>query len=104
MEKRLAPEMMIRATLNYVALAGLLGDFLDAAATVAPEELGLGGMTGGRAGTDTEFVGNLVAPSLSLVDDAWKALQNLDDPEKLARILPGSRLPYVLPAVNALGE
>jgi hypothetical protein len=102
-EERLKWELIARQTLNYVALSGLIGDFLDAGAALAPEELGLN-MTGGRAGTDTEFVGNMVAPALSLVDDSWKAIQNLDDPEKLARILPGSRLPFVLPAVNALGD
>jgi hypothetical protein len=41
---------------------------------------------------------------MSLVDDVWKGFQNLDDPEKLARILPGSRIPYLLPAINALGD
>jgi len=49
-------------------------------------------------------VGNVVAPSLSLVDDVWKGLQNLDDAEKIAKIMPGSRLPFLLPAVNALGD
>jgi hypothetical protein len=102
-EEKLQWELIARQTLNYVAMSGLIGDFLDAGAALAPEELGLN-MTGGRAGTDTEFVGNMVAPALSLVDDSWKAIQNLDDPEKLARILPGSRLPFVLPAVNALGD
>lgn len=103
LEEKLKWELIARQTLNYVAMSGLIGDFLDAGAALAPEDLGLS-MTGGRAGTNTEFVGNMVAPSLSLVDDAWKAVQNLDDPEKLARILPGSRLPFVLPAVNALGD
>lgn len=102
-EERLRPELVARQVLNYVALSGLAGDFLDAAAAIAPEDMGLK-MTGGRAGTDTEFVGNMVAPSLSLVDDVWKALQNLDDPEKLAKVLPGSRLPFIVPAINELGD
>ena len=102
-EKRLAPEMVARQTLNYVAMAGLTGDVFDIAAAVLPESWGVN-MTGGRAGTDTKFVGNVVAPSLSLADDVWKGLQNLDDPEKLAKLLPGSRLPFLLPAINALGD
>jgi hypothetical protein len=102
-ERRLTPELIARQTLNYVALSGLAGDFLDIGAALAPDEYGVK-MTGGRAGTDTDFVGNLVAPSMSLVDDVWKGFQNLDDPEKLARILPGSRIPYLLPAINALGD
>ena len=103
LERRLQPELIVRQTLNYVALAGLAGDFLDAAVALAPDELGLQ-MTGGRAGTDTNFVGNLIAPATSLVDDAWKALQNLDDPAQLLRVLPGSRLPFILPGINALQE
>jgi hypothetical protein len=103
LERRLAPEMIARQTMNYIAMSGLVGDFLDIGASVAPEAWGLG-MTGGRAGTDTKFVGNVVAPSLSLVDDVWKGLQNLDDAEKIAKIMPGSRLPFLLPAVNALGD
>jgi hypothetical protein len=102
-EKRLTPEMITRQTLNYIAMSGLVGDFLDIGAAVAPEAWGMD-MTGGRAGTDTKFVGNVVAPSMSLIDDVWKGLQNLDDPEKLAKIMPGSRLPFLLPAVNALGD
>ncbi len=103
LERRLQPEMIVRQTLNYVALAGLAGDFLDAAVALGPDELGLQ-MTGGRAGTDTDFVGSVIAPATSLVDDAWKALQNLDDPAQLLRVLPGSRLPFILPGINALQE
>ena len=103
-EERMNLAAIARQTLNYVALSGLAGDFFDAAAALAPEDLGLKAATGGRSGQDTEFVGNLVAPALSLVDDGWKALQNLDDPEKIARMLPGSRIPYLLPAINALGD
>ena len=104
LESRLAPEVIARQTLNYMAMSGLAGDFLDAAATLAPDSLGLKAITGNRSGSDTEFIGNVIAPSLSLVDDGWKALQNLDDPQRLAKLLPGSRLPFVLPAINALGD
>jgi hypothetical protein len=103
LEQRLQPEFILRATLNYVALAGFAGDFLDAAVALAPDELGLN-ITGGRAGADTNFVGNLIAPSTSLVNDAWGALQNLDNPHQLLQVLPGSRLPYVIPLLNTLRE
>ena len=103
LEQRLQPEFILRATLNYVALAGFAGDFLDAAVALAPDELGLN-ITGGRAGADTNFVGNLIAPSTALVNDAWVALQNLDNPHQLLQVLPGSRLPYVIPLLNTLRE
>jgi hypothetical protein len=102
-EERLKPELIARQTLNYIALSGLAGDFLDAAAALAPDDLGIR-MTGGRAGSDSQFVGNLIAPAVGLVDDVWSALQNLDDPQKALKVLPGSRLPYVIPAINALDE
>lgn len=102
-ERNLTPTRIARSSMNYIALAGLAPDFMDIAGSVAPEAWGID-VTGGRAGTDSKFVGNIVAPSLSLVDDIWKAFQNLDDPEKIAKILPGSRLPYLIPAVNALGD
>jgi hypothetical protein len=103
-EKRLDPAMMARAVLNYVALSGMAGDFLDAGAALAPDSWGMGAMTGGRAGVDTDFVGNLIVPAASIVNDSWKALQNLDDPEKVAKVLPLSRLPFMMPAINALGD
>lgn len=103
-EKRLHPAMLARAVLNYVGLSGTAPDLLDAGAALAPDAWGMGAMTGGRAGTDTDFIGNLIVPSASIVNDSWKALQNLDDPAKLAKVLPLSRVPLLLPAINALTD
>lgn len=106
LERRLHPTAIARATLNYIAQAGLLGDVLDALSAVTPDAVKevIGEPTGGRGTGNTTVVGNLIAPSASYVDDVFKALQNLDEPEKLARVVPFSRLPYLLPAINALGE
>jgi hypothetical protein len=106
LEKNLSPFMLTRATLNYVALSGLSGDFLDALTAIAPDAVQekIGGPTGGRSGTTKSAVGNLIAPAAGYVDDVWGALQNLDKPEKAAKILPFSRIPYLIPAVNALGD
>ena len=107
LERRLHPTAIARATLNYIAQAGLLGDVLDALSSFLPDAVKevIGEPTGGRATGNTTVIGNLVAPSASYVDDVYEALQNLTtDPEKVARALPFSRLPYLLPAINALGE
>jgi len=101
LEKQLAFGQIARATLNYVALSGLSGDFLDALTAVAPS---IGETTGGRSGANKTFVGNLIAPAAGYVDDAWQAAQNLDDPEKALKLLPGSRIPFIIPAINALGD
>lgn len=106
LERRLSTAAITRATLNYVASAGLLGDVIDALSAPMPDTVKevIGEPTGGRSGGNTTVIGNLVAPSLGYVDDVFGVLKNLDDPEKVARVLPFSRLPYLLPAINALGE
>jgi hypothetical protein len=103
-EKMLAPTMVARQTLNYVAMGGLAGDFVDGIAALAPDEWGVA-VTGGRAGSPTGFIGSVVAPSAGLVDDAWKALQQAHThPDKLLKVMPGSRLPGVLQIINSFGD
>lgn len=105
-EKQLSPYKLTRATMNYVALSGLAGDFSDALTAIAPDAIQekLGGPTGGRSGTTTSAVGNLIAPAAGYVDDVWGALQNLDKPSKAMKVLPFSRVPFLVPAINALGD
>lgn len=99
-EDRMAPQHLARATLNYVTASGLSGDFIDLVTATLPDSMGLK-PTGGRAGVESSFVGNYVAPSLSLVDDIWKYAQSPTEVDELAKLFPGSRLPYLLPLVNA---
>lgn len=99
-EQRMQPQHLARATLNYVAMSGMAGDFIDLTTAALPDSMGLS-PTGGRTGVESTFVGNYVAPSLSLVDDIWKYVQSPDDMGEAAKLLPGSRIPYLLPFVNA---
>jgi hypothetical protein len=99
LERMLAPNMIARQTLNYVALSGLSGDLLDALSAISGVET-----TGGRSGANKSFVGNVIAPAAGKVDDVWGALQNTKegtDPHALIKELPFSRLPWLYPAVNA---
>ena len=102
LEKRLAWDQVARATLNYVAMSGLAGDFMDALSATT----GVGKSTGGRSGgNETEFVGTVVAPAAGLADDLWRAVQNSRDGttvHDLVKNLPFSKLPWLLPAVNLL--
>lgn len=101
LEQRLRPEAIARATLNYVAMSGLLPDFLDGLSAVT----GVGKVTGGRQGGTTEFAGTVVAPAVGMVDDVWRGLQNAKegtDPHELVKALPFSKLPFLLPAINAI--
>jgi hypothetical protein len=100
LEKRLHPSEIARQTLNYVALSGLAGDLLDALSAI-------GGFqpTGGRTGANKSFTGNVIAPAAGKVNDIWGALQDNrqgTDVHELVKNLPFSRLPWLIPAVNAL--
>jgi Transglycosylase SLT domain len=101
LERMLAPGAIARATTNYIATSGLAGDFLDAFTAVT----GTGAVTGGRTGTNSQLIGNLVAPALGKADKVWGALQDTKDGTDvhgLIRELPLARLPWFIPAINAL--
>jgi hypothetical protein len=103
LDKQLSFEKVARATLNYVAMSGLAGDFLDAFASVT----GLTESTGGRAGSTTEFVGTVIAPAAGLADDLWRGVQNSKDGtdvHELVKNLPFAKLPMLVPVINLLDE
>jgi hypothetical protein len=102
LEKQLTFDKIARATLNYIAMSGLAGDFLDVTSSVT----GVGESTGGRAGQGQSFLGNVVAPAAGLLEDTYKGIQNTKDgtdPKQLLRSMPFSRVPYLIPAIQALG-
>ena len=98
LERELSPLMMGRATMNYVAAVGLLPDLMEVTSAVTG-----GSLTGGRAGTQTPFIGGQIIPAAGVVNDAWKVAQTRD-PHKAAKLLPGSNLPYLQGAINLLDE
>lgn len=102
-EKNTTMQHIARSTLNYIGKSGLSGDFMDLLSAVAPEEFGMR-PTGGRVGAESDFVGNYVAPASSLVDDIFKYAQSPTNLDELARLMPFSRVPYLLPFVNTTRE
>lgn len=106
LDTHLTPFALTRATMNYIALSGLAGDFLDATTAIAPDAVkeAIGGPSGGRSGQNKTAVGNIIAPAAGYVDDVWSTLQNLDKPSKALRILPFSNVPFLVPAINALQQ
>lgn len=103
LDRHLSFGSIARATTNYIATSGLAGDFLDSATTLT----GTGEFTGGRSGTATTAIGNLVAPAAGKVDKLWGAVQNTKDgtdPHDLIKELPLARLPFFIPAINLLDE
>lgn len=103
LEKQLSFGAIARASTNYIATAGLAGDFVDALTAVT----GTAEYVGGRSGTAVGAVGNLIAPAAGKVDRLWGAVQNTGngtDPHALIKELPLSRLPFLIPAANALND
>ena len=103
LEERFQPQHLARATMNYVANLGLAPDMIDGLSAMLPESMGVKA-TGGRAGVETDFVGNYVAPAFSLVDDVWKYAQSPLEMDDAARILPLRNLPYLVPLMNLTKE
>lgn len=103
LEQRLSPEMIARATLNYTASSGMSGDVMDLLSAAMPEGWGVKS-TGGRAGVESDFVGNYIAPASSLVDDIWKYAQSPLELDDAAKIMPFRNVPYLVPLMNQARE
>lgn len=107
-ESVLSPLALGRSTLNYISSVGLLSDVLDVgtgvsggwyehvADTDAPNWLRQ--LSGGPFGSRKEVIGGQFAPALGVINDAAQTLQGR--PENLADVLPGGRLPYVIPLLK----
>lgn len=103
LDKMLRPQMVARATLNYIAASGMAGDAIDLFTSVLPDKWDIR-PTGGRPGQASDFVGTYILPASSLIDDGYKYLQQIDNVHNAAKLLPGSRLPYVMPLVNSVPD
>jgi len=105
-EERLTAQNIARATLNYIALSGMAGDFIDLTTAVMPDAVkeATGYNPMGSTGKEADLVGNYVLPSASLVNDGFKWLQSPTEVDDLARVLPMSRLPFLVPLMNAAKE
>lgn len=103
LERMLSAGAIARASTNYIATAGLAGDFLDLTTSLT----GSGAVTGGRSGTNTQLVGNLAAPALGKIDKLWGAVQDTKDGTDVHGFVREgffARLPYLIPFVNSLGN
>jgi hypothetical protein len=100
--ERLTPQNVARASLNYMAMSGLAGDFIDALTAVAPDSVkeATGFNPMGSTGKEADLVGNYVLPAAGLANDAFKWLQSPTEMQDAAKIMPLSRLPYLVPLMN----
>jgi hypothetical protein len=104
LEKNANPTALAFASLNYATKSGLLADALQiGAGTIAltgnqqAQDLYSDISGGSRAGS-RPFIGGTVAPALGTVNDAFSG-----KPDRMLKLLPGSNLIYLQPAVNAIG-
>lgn len=106
LEERLTAQNIARATQNYIALSGMAGDFIDLTTALAPDAVkeAMGFNPLGSTGKEADLVGNYVLPSASLVNDGFKWLQSPTEVDDLARVLPMSRLPFLVPLMNVTKE
>ncbi|ALF01678.1 internal virion protein [Caulobacter phage Percy] len=118
-EDKMKWEAVARNVMNYGSSFGLTGDIIDVGATYATSfrdspaaefagRMGTGGKYGGGS-----LLGNTVAPGLGVIEDVWQGSHQLADRtdgtagagwRKLAKVLPGSNLPFVQPMFNAFED
>lgn len=104
----LSPLALGKATLNYVSATGMLNDVLDVGTGVAggwyeyaTDTQGptwLKQLAGGQFGNRKEVVGGQFAPALGVVNDFAQGIAG--KPENLADVIPGGRLPMVIPLLK----
>lgn len=101
LDRMLAPEALIRATMNYASLSGALGDIMDSGAML----LGLES-SGVRHGASVGLMDSI--PAIGYVNQTARGLAGFapfsereGDPKQIARALPGGNIPYITPLLNA---
>ena len=88
----LEPTMLAKSVLNYVALSGMMPDFI--AASKAAADVATGEKASGKS-----TLGSIV-PSVGYVEDILGAMQDPTDPKKWSRILPLGNTPAIGPLFN----
>lgn len=89
LKERLHPMELIKASANYVALAGFLPDIVDAFQDV----------TGQNTGPSRKLLGDRIAPSVGLINDLYEAPHNY---KKALGLIPGATLPFMIPVMNGI--
>ena len=104
----MSPLAIGRSTMNYISATGFLGDVLEVGTGVAggwyeyATDTGspdwVRQLAGGQLGSRKEIVGGSLAPALGVINDFAQGVSGR--PENLADVLPGGRLPYVIPLLK----
>jgi len=101
-QRNLEPFALVRATMNYGSLSGMMGDVLDVTAGFAGGwSSDVGETLGGRQGQGAQSVAGAI-PVLGSADAMAKALTGASSLGNSLKQLPMSNLPFVIPAINLM--
>lgn len=107
-EQQTHPLVLGRATMNYLAAAGLGADVIEASSGMAagwadafnidlPDAVR---PTGGRMMRDTDLIGGQLAPGLGVINDIGQGV--MGKPDKLWKTAPFASLPYIQPILMGI--
>lgn len=104
LEKMTSPMALARATLNYVGMAGMMPDLVDAlsyAGTPIMEDLGVIQQAGSRTmGTKSPI--SSIIPLAGYANEVLNIPKQLDNPHNMLQPLPFSNTPWLIPIMNGL--
>lgn len=106
-DDHLTPLALARASMNYAAASGLLGDIMDVGGGFASSYGGDTGEAiqkalGGRSDSGGKLFGGVIAPGMGLAEDLWAGAHG--NGEKLLKAMPFANLPYTAPLVNLVTQ
>lgn len=99
-EKMTSPIAVTRGVMNYVGMLGLAPDFLDMMTALPGVGDAITEAGGGAANTRAGTTGSIV-PLAGYTDKVLKAIQE-PSAQSIAKSLPYSNVPYLVPFINAL--
>lgn len=104
-ERAMQPSEIAKNVMNYIAITGLMQDFVQLLTTTAGavnDDFKMWVPEQGRGGAPNRTTIDGLIPGLSTMNRVLALPGQLNDPHKIARVLPYNNLPWLTPMVNAL--
>ena len=104
-ENAMTPSEIAKNVMNYIAITGMMQDFLQLVTTTAGavnDDFKMWVPEQGRGGAPNKTTIDGLIPGLSSMNRVLALPGQLNDPHKIAKVLPYNNLPWFTPMVNAL--
>jgi hypothetical protein len=104
LDRMTSPMALARATLNYVGMAGVMPDLIDAlsyAGSPIMEDLGIIQEAGSRTQGTRAPIASIV-PLAGYANEVLSLPRQLDNPYNMMQPLPWSNTPWLVPIMNEL--